>query len=66
MVSMPEASVDEDARTILLQYQIRMPWQPRRIQPIPEAPAPQSLAHNHLRLRILRSDRRHIIVPLLR
>ena len=63
-VSMPEAPIHENARPIFLQHQIRMTWQPRRIQPISESPAPQSLAHNHFRLRILRMDRRHILMPL--
>lgn len=40
------------------------PRQPWRIQPIPESPTPQPFTHNHLRLRILRMDRRHVLMPL--
>jgi hypothetical protein len=30
------------------------------VQSIPEAPTPQPFAHNHLRLRVLRPNRRHV------
>ena len=64
-MSMPEAPVHKDARAILPQYQIRMPWQSLMVQSVSESPLPQSTAHNHLRLRILPSDRRHVCVSLL-
>ena len=35
------------------------------VQSVSEPPLPQSTAHNHLRLRILPSDRRHSFVSLL-
>ena len=62
---MPEAPVHEDTRAILPQHQIRMPRQSLMVQSVSEPPLPQSTAHNHLRLRILPSDRRHIGVSLL-
>ena len=61
---MPETPIHEDTSTIFPQYQIRMPRQLRRIQPVTESPIPQPPAHNHLRLRILPSDRSHVLVPL--
>ena len=65
-MSMPEAAVHENARSVFPQYQVWMSWQPLMIEPVSESPTPQSLAHNHFRLRILRPDRRHVVVPLLR
>ena len=65
IVPMPEASVDEDASAILAKYQVRMPRQPLMIQSIPETTSPQPFTHNHLRLRILRTNARHNFVTLL-
>ena len=62
---MPEATIHKDARSVFPQYQVRMPWQSFVIQPIAESPSPQSTPYNHLRLRILRVDSSHILVPLL-
>ena len=42
-----------------------MVLQPLMVQSVPESPFPQPLAHNLLRLRVLRPNRRHVIVPLL-
>ncbi len=61
---MPETPIHKDASTVLPQHQIRMPRQLRGIQPITESPLPQPSAHNHLRLRILPTDCRHVLVPL--
>lgn len=61
---MPEAPIHKDASPVLLQHQVWMPRQPWRVQPIAESPTPQPPAHNHLWLRILRTNRRHILVHL--
>ena len=64
IMPMPEASIHEYARPVLPQHQVRMSRQPLMIQPIPESPAPQPPAHNHLRFSVLRPYRRHILMPL--
>ena len=67
IMTMPETPIHENARPVLLQHQIRMSRQLRRVKPISESSIPQPLAHNHLRLRVLRTYRRHILVnPLWR
>ena len=65
IVSMPEAPIHEDASPVFPQHQVRMPWQPLVIQSISESPLPQPTTHNHLRLRILRPNSRHVIMTLL-
>ena len=65
-MTMPEAPVHKDARPVLSQHQVGMSRQPLMVQPIPESPLPQPTPHNHLRLRVLRLDSRHVIIPLLR
>lgn len=65
-VSMPKTSVHKNAGSVFSQNQIRMPRQPLVIKPIAEAPTPQSTPHNHLRLRVLATNRRHVLVPLFR
>ena len=60
---MPETSIYKDAGPVLPQYQVRMSGQPLVVQTITESPTPQPFAHNHLRLRVLRPNRRHIGVP---
>ena len=62
---MPEAPIHEDASPRFPQHQVRMSRQSPMVQPIAEAPTPQPPPHNHFRLRILRFDSRHILVPLL-
>ena len=64
-MSMPEAPIHEDASPIFPQHQVRMSRQSPMVQPIAETPTPQPPPHNHFRLRILRFDSRHILVPLL-
>ena len=63
-MSMPEATIDEDARPVFSQHQVRMPRQSRRVQPIAESPTPQPTSHNHLRLRVLATNRRHVGMSL--
>ena len=64
IVSVPKAPVYEDARPIFSQHQIGMSRQFRRVQSVAESPLPQPPAHNHLRLRILRVDCRHVLMSL--
>lgn len=64
LVPMPKAPIHKDTSTILFQHQIRMPRQPWRIKPISEALTPQPFSHNHLRLRILTTNRSHCSVSL--
>ena len=64
-MSMPKAPVHEDARPVFPQHQVWMPRQSLMIQPISETSLPQATTHNHLRLRVLRPDGRHIFMTLL-
>jgi hypothetical protein len=64
-MTMPEAAIDEDTGSVFSQHQVRMPRQSPVVQSITKPSLPQSFAHNHLRLRILRPNRRHIIMSLL-
>ena len=63
---MPEASVDEDASPVFPQNQVRMPRQPLMIQSVSKTTFPQPTSHNHLWLRILRANARHIFVYFFR
>lgn len=63
---MPEASVDEDAGSVFPQHQVGMAGQPPIVQPVAEPALPQPAPDDHLRLRVLRLDRRHVIMTLLR
>ena len=64
-MSMPEASIHQNAGAILPQYNIRFPRQPWMIESIPESPSPQELPDKNLRFGILALDCRHVIVALL-
>ena len=63
-MSMPEASIHQNAGTILSEHNIRFSWQPWMIEPIPESPSPQELPDKNLRFGILALDCRHVIVAL--
>ena len=65
LMSMPEASIHQNAGTILSEHNIRFSRQPWMIEPIPESPSPQEFPDKNLRLGILASDCRHIMVALL-
>ena len=65
LMSMPEASIHQNAGAILSQHNIRFSRQPWMIEPIPESPSPQELPDKHLRFGILAPDCRHIMVALL-
>ena len=64
-MSMPEAPIHKDARPVFPQHQVRMPRQSFMVQPISESSLPQATSHNHLRLRVLRLDSRHVGMSLL-
>ena len=40
IVSMPKATIDEDASPVFLEHQVGMPWQSFMIEPISEASPP--------------------------
>ena len=61
---MPEASIHQNAGTILSEHNIRFSRQSWMIEPIPESSSPQELPDKNLRFGILASDCRHIIVAL--
>ena len=64
-MSMPEASIHQNAGTILPEHNIRFSRQPWMIESIPEFPSPQELPDKNLRFGILALDCRHIVVALL-
>ena len=64
VMSMPEATIHEDAGAVFPQYQVRMPRQPFVVQPVSESPFPQPMSHDHFRLRVLRTNSRHVFVSL--
>ena len=63
-MSMPEASIHQNAGAILPQHNIRFSRQPWMIEPIPESPSPQELPDKNLRFGILAPDCCHIVVAL--
>ena len=64
LVSMPEASVDEDARAVFAHYDIRMTGQTRMVQPIAEATAEQEFPDRDLRFGVFSPYRCHAAVAL--
>ena len=64
MMSVPEAAVHEYARSVFPQHQVRMSWQPFVVQPVSESPLPQPPPHNPFRLRVLGTNRRHVLMDL--
>ena len=64
VMPMPEAAIHEDAGAVFPQYQVRMPRQPFVVQPVSESPFPQPMSHDHFRLRVLRTNSRHVFVSL--
>lgn len=62
---MPEATIHKDARSVFPQHNVRVPSQPRMIQPIAKTTTPQLFTHNNLRLRVFGTNARHVIMPLI-
>ena len=58
LMAMPEASVDEDARSVHSHHDVWFPRQSWMIQPVAESTTPQILAYKHLRLRVLSTNAR--------
>ena len=65
LMPMPKTTVDKHTRAILVQHDIGMARQTRAIQTVSKALAPQIFTHKHLRLRVRRANRSHILVSLL-
>jgi hypothetical protein len=63
-MTMPKASVDEDASTILLQHNIGRTRQSLHIDTETEAMCEKELPHNHFRFRVLATDVCHASMPL--
>ena len=61
---MPEASVDEDARTVFAHYDIRPSGQTWMVQPVAETTAEQELPDRNLRLGVFSPYRSHAAVAL--
>ena len=61
---MPKASVDKDDRTIFAQHDVRMPGQPRMIEPIAKPSAKQEFPHHHLWFGVPPMYRSHAMMPL--
>lgn len=64
-MSVPEASVDEDAGAVFAQHDVGLSGQSPAVDAITESIAPQPFAHNHFGPCILRPDGHHVVVPLL-
>ena len=63
-MSVPEASIHEDASAVFRQHHIWLPRQPRMTEPVTESTPPQPLPHHFLWLRVLAFYGRHIGVSL--
>ena len=64
MVSMPEASVDEDGSAVFPHHDVRLPWHALHVEPIAVAVPPQPLPHLQLGLGAFAVDVRHHEVTL--
>ena len=64
LMTMPKASIDENACAVSSKDNIRFSWQSWMIQSIPKPHIPQILAHNKLRLCVFRANGRHYLVSL--
>jgi hypothetical protein len=63
-MSMPKASVNEDASTILLQHNIGRTKQSLHIDTETEAMCKKKFPYNHFRFRVLATDVCHAAMPL--
>ena len=64
LVSVPETTVDKDARPVLPHHDVGFPRKARMIQTVTEAMSPQPFPHHHLRLGVFAVDGSHIGVAL--
>ena len=64
-VPMPKATIHEDASAVLAKHNIRMPRQPRIVEPVAEAHSPQKFAHDHLGASVLGTYGSHDVVASL-
>lgn len=65
LMSMPEASVDENGCTVFFEDNIGRTWQFLYIEPVSESFGEQGFAHKEFRLCILASYALHAPAPLL-
>ena len=64
-MTMPEASVDEDASSIFPHDEVGMSGKPTVKEAVSESLPEEEFPHYHLRLGVLRPDGGHHLVPLL-
>jgi hypothetical protein len=64
-MSVPEASVHEDAGAVFAQHDVRFSWQAWMIEPVSESVRPQEFPDKDFRLGVLAFDCRHVVVTLL-
>lgn len=64
LVSMPEASIDEDDRVSLWERDVGMPQQFGRMQTEANPQSVEEMAHDHLRLRVFRPNPAHHLATL--
>ena len=60
-VSMPKASMHEDDLSMFHQHDVWLSWQIVAVEPITVSPAMNQRSHNSLRLRIARTNARHVV-----
>lgn len=65
LVAVPEATVDEDDRSVFEHHYVGMSGQAGVVQAVTESPAEEKMPHNHLRLRPPALDCCHAAVALL-
>lgn len=64
-VSVPEASVHEDAGAVFAQHDVRFSWQAWMVEPVSESVRPQVFPDKDFRLGVLAFNCRHVVVALL-
>lgn len=64
-MSVPEASVHEDAGAVFAQHDVRFSWQPWMVESVSESVRPQEFPDKDFRLGVLAFNCRHIVVTLL-
>ena len=65
LMSMPKASVHEDAGTVFAQHDVWFSWQAWMVEPVSESVRPQEFPDKDFRLGVLAFDCRHVVVALL-